>query len=70
MDTPAVMTLVISIHAAQEGCDGILYNDDKQIVSFQSTQPKRAATSGYCGILTVNAISIHAAQEGCDGTIP
>ena len=34
--------------------------------SFQSTQPKRAATDGQIKINPADTISIHAAQEGCD----
>ena len=33
---------------------------------FQSTQPKRAATSSIAADRFVRDISIHAAQEGCD----
>ena len=35
---------------------------------FQSTQPKRAATTNSCCITYLQNISIHAAQEGCDPT--
>ena len=56
----------ISIHAAQEGCDG----DSVTITStgkiFQSTQPKRAATEMEVAVKVNESISIHAAQEGCD----
>ena len=35
---------IISIHAAQEGCDFIKQHFIKRLQIFQSTQPKRAAT--------------------------
>ena len=37
--------LYISIHAAQEGCDSACLLRTHQVALFQSTQPKRAATS-------------------------
>ena len=56
----------ISIHAAQEGCD---FTPPTAVCSkkpFQSTQPKRAATSPMDDFGSADFISIHAAQEGCD----
>ena len=38
------VTHYISIHAAQEGCDGVSIKPCLPYYKFQSTQPKRAAT--------------------------
>ena len=56
----------ISIHAAQEGCDYKGYYIGPGTFQFQSTQPKRAATTDLFSMLINRDISIHAAQEGCD----
>ena len=56
----------ISIHAAQEGCDVAARVVSFVSIAFQSTQPKRAATSRASIICSGTRISIHAAQEGCD----
>ena len=58
--------MVISIHAAQEGCDYYAQNIITCFARFQSTQPKRAATKTLKGLIDQIDISIHAAQEGCD----
>ena len=57
---------MISIHAAQEGCDITRSTFNATMAIFQSTQPKRAATFDVWVIFQEEAISIHAAQEGCD----
>ena len=59
---------MISIHAAQEGCDKFQNGFHKFHKVFQSTQPKRAATELAQWANDSNGISIHAAQEGCDNT--
>ena len=58
--------LDISIHAAQEGCDGRTAQAPRATRGFQSTQPKRAATEVHNCKIEAFLISIHAAQEGCD----
>ena len=57
---------MISIHAAQEGCDLKMMAKRPTGKQFQSTQPKRAATSTAEQFVLDVVISIHAAQEGCD----
>ena len=57
---------IISIHAAQEGCDKeeAALKDDKK--NFNPRSP-RGLRQRYEGMdLTDPFISIHAAQEGCD----
>ena len=44
----------------------MLAKNRQNISKFQSTQPKRAATSSAFMALQQRVISIHAAQEGCD----
>ena len=57
---------MISIHAAQEGCDLKMMAKRPTGKQFQSTQPKRAATRLTARNKKPEGISIHAAQEGCD----
>ena len=44
VDGQMVVGVIISIHAAQEGCDFEAPKDGQIPLLFQSTQPKRAAT--------------------------
>ena len=62
----ALYTRIISIHAAQEGCDHLWCQLRQLHQVFQSTQPKRAATHREHQDRGHPNISIHAAQEGCD----
>ena len=57
---------IISIHAAQEGCDRRCLVLVRLTVKFQSTQPKRAATLFDNSLSLLQSISIHAARVGCD----
>ena len=58
--------MIISIHAAQEGCDFNLHYKTIRAANFNPRSPrglrlkKQHNGSKYCNI------SIHAAQEGCD----
>ena len=56
----------ISIHAAREGGDGMVYSPIPFGI-FQSTPPVKAATYSYCQQTLRKVISIHAAREGGDG---
>ena len=44
----------ISIHAAQEGCDSNSPVEVKDVILFQSTQPKRAATNVLPSSVTIS----------------
>ena len=57
---------MVSIHAAQAGCDYFLYSRCKTNNKFQFTQLKRAATGKSKCMCTATLVSIHAAQAGCD----
>ena len=48
-----VEKLLISIHAAQEGCDTMFNPQILMQIIFQSTQPKRAATAAHWRTLTL-----------------
>ena len=60
------ITIDVSIHAAQAGCDEKQKSVDTHILMFQFTQPKRAATSIPRLSPSKTKVSIHAAQAGCD----
>ena len=45
--------IMISIHAAQEGCDLLCVMVKLKKLEFQSTQPKRAATCSFCETLYI-----------------
>ena len=57
---------LVSIHAAQAGCDLPLHLCQVLMCLFQFTQPKRAATGVNVLANGVTIVSIHAAQAGCD----
>ena len=58
--------VIISIHAAQEGCDRELKKAVIYLSNFNPRSPRglRPAPSPRCAVIL--QISIHAAQEGCD----
>ena len=61
--------MVISIHAAQEGCDANWQPLDSQtLISIHAAQEGCDEVISYPAIAT-HDISIHAAQEGCDGFV-
>ena len=57
---------LVSIHAAQAGCDPMSITEQILYARFQFTQPKRAATVGNFEDIDFTSVSIHAAQAGCD----
>ena len=61
-----LILLVISIHAAQEGCDKwALANAYAYVISIHAAQ--EGCDPQDEKLRAVMTISIHAAQEGCDG---
>ena len=61
-----VGALIVSIHAAQAGCDKGKCITPSSSSLFQFTQPKRAATTYRTWMQHNKQVSIHAAQAGCD----
>ena len=60
------MDELISIHAAREGGDPMMYFNLGLSLLFQSTPPVKAATYTMLFLYNIMAISIHAAREGGD----
>ena len=64
--TDTMLSRLISIHAAQEGCDG----KERRAISWKISISIHAAQEGCDRRRKTNCnalkISIHAAQEGCD----
>ena len=63
---PLCTTILVSIHAAQAGCDTDPPPMTEADIVFQFTQPKRAATEDAVRLCHRPPVSIHAAQAGCD----
>ena len=59
------MFRVVSIHAAQEGCDSI-YRGRINRLQASSRSPRGLRLEGGVFDYGDNVVSIHAAQEGCD----
>ena len=58
--------VVVSIHAAREGGDGLQNLSPASQITFQSTPPARAATETAGPYGGPGTVSIHAAREGGD----
>ena len=61
-----ILEIRISIHAAQEGCDGYNNNKGKATKDFNPRSPRGLRHDREVTMTFDGTISIHAAQEGCD----
>ena len=57
---------LISIHAAQEGCDCLLMYRLALLKNFNPRSPRGLRRKALADLVKEVFISIHAAQEGCD----